>query len=137
MAISTYQQLYEFRDGEYYEKHTRYEEEGYKLKFGEYYLWRLTGDTLYRLLKQEHPELDLGFIDRAKPEGEGDKEYTKASLVKDQMKLLLNAIASYSGALTDDDKELLDSAKKDAEKLLALSEFAESKQLFISIGLDA
>jgi hypothetical protein len=138
MALSTYQQMYEFHHGFYEERITDFKEDGYNLKFSEYFILRLTGSSLYDSLKAECAELNLSFIENAIPDGEGEKEYLDPSIIKDQMKLFLNSIESFlSKGIKQEDERLLKSAKQDAEKLVALCEFAEFKNLRISIGLDA
>jgi hypothetical protein len=89
-------------------------------------------------LKTDCPQLNLSFIENAIPEGEGEKEYLNPSVVKDQMELFSISVQSFlKKGIKKEDVKLLEDAKRDAERLVALCEFAMVKNLLISIGLDA
>ena len=141
MAISTYQKLFVQNNGTYEERLTSYEEDGYKLKFPEYDIWRLIYSDIFEDLKKMDKDklLNLSFILNAVPCGEGENEYLESSFVKSQMITLIQIIADYlqNNQLSENDKKTLDYAKADAENMLKLCEFAEGKNMFIMIGLDA
>lgn len=139
MSVCTYQQFYEFTEGEYVEKETSYNDEGYKYKFPEYYIFRLTNSNLYQDVKKSIPNsLDLDFIKNAVPEGEGDLIYHNPDEIKEQLLQLKNGLLllKQNTALNQDDIQLLTFAEEETNKLISLSEYAKQKNYLIGFGLD-
>ena len=140
MSLSTYQKVYEKTEDQYVEKLTNYQEEGYQLKFAEYYIWRLTGSEVYSQLKLEEDEsvLNLDFIENAIPEGEGEEKYFDPVHIITQMDILKNLVSkTTSKGINEEETKLLKNAVDDANRLIELCVFCNSNDFKISIGLDA
>lgn len=141
MSLSTYQKVFKKEANEYIEKLTNYQEEGYSLKFPEYFIWRLIGAEIYTRIQEidEFNNLDLGFIEYAIPDGEGEIDYLEPMFVKDQMELLGKCIKDLqkTGGISDEDFKLLENVFNDVSRFISLCDFCLVKDYSISIVLDA
>ncbi len=141
MSLSTYQKVFRKEDNEFIEELTNFKEEGYNLKFPEYFIWRIVGAEIYSSIKDNDKSdgLDLSFIENAVPEGEGEIVYLDPMFIKEQMELLEGCITNVlkTGETSDEDSKLLENGLKDISRFISLCDFCITKDYKISIGLDA
>ena len=141
MSLSTYQKVFSLEGGIEKEELLNYQEEGYNLKFADYFLWRLTADEIYETVKAKcnSDELNLDFISNSIPYGEGDDNILDPKFVKNQMNILLTGIRNTKNEIETDSEshKLLERAQADAEKMNELCSFCDTKGFSIAIYLDA
>jgi hypothetical protein len=141
MSLSTYQKVFSQTGGIEKEELINYKEEGYSLKFADYFLWRLTAEEIFEAVKSncDSNELNLDFISNSIPFGEGDDNILEANFIANQMSILLNGISKTLSEteVESDNYKLLERAKDDAEKMTKLCNFCITNNFSIAIYRDA